>query len=275
MYGTVLAEVGDTVNATAALKKAIGMCPDEGHEKYMYLSQLVEGDEAIGYSKKGIEVLRKAVLEEADPVSREELGGQLCQAICSLVETMLSSKGADAIAEEATSLLLEAGKHQPQSPEPLQVLASLRVEQGKVEEARQALGKSLEFWLRRGVGEGEDGMDVDDDDLADASSQPPPLPSFEFRFETAKLIMELEESAEKAIDILDSLLEENDANLDVWFLLTLAHQGMGQLEEAAGCLDHIEQALSSFPEDSIEKQNLNTLRSDLDRIKQEMQEQTK
>ena len=38
-------------------------------------------------------------------------------------------------------------------------------------------------------------------------------PSFEFRFETAKLIMELEDDARDSLAILEGLLDENDASL--------------------------------------------------------------
>ena len=64
----------------------------------------------------------------------------------------------------------------------------------------------------------------------------------------------------------------SDANLDVWFLLTLCHQGMAQLEEATECLDHIEQAIAGFPPESLERENLRALRGDLERIKAEMAE---
>ena len=98
------------------------------------------------------------------------------------------------------------------------------------------------------------------------------LPSYEFRFEAAKLVMELEDDARPALAILEGLLDESDANLDVWFLLTLCHQGMAQLEEATECLDHIEQAIAGLPSEAPERESLRALRVDLERIKTEMAE---
>lgn len=51
-------------------------------------------------------------------------------------------------------------------------------------------------------GHGEDEMMGDD------------LPSFEFRFEAAKLSLDLEETTDTAIRILSALLMENDACVD-------------------------------------------------------------
>ena len=283
-YGTVLAEVGSNAKAVEVFQRAVALAPNEGHEKYMYLSQLLEGPEAIRFSRAGIDILRRSVesVSESEEEARGELKSQLCQAICSLVETMLHSTSNLAdfenaamgiTSKEAVSLLKEAEKHHPTSAEPSQVLASLYVELGKADDALQALRKSLSLWRRKentnanGENQTAHDMDIDDKDEDEEG-----LPSFEFRFETAKLIMELEEDASEAIEILDDLLAEDDANLDVWFLMTLCHQGMGQLEDALGCLDHLEQALRKFPEDSLEKQNLQTLRADVQRqMKEEEQ----
>jgi kinesin family protein 5 len=267
-------------------KRAVALAPDEGHEKYMYLSQLLEGsEEALGCSRKGIDVLRRAIQKETeDPLTREDLKVQLCQAICSHVETMLNSTSAanleGPLAKEAISLLTEAEQQNPKSPEPPQVLASLYVELDKADLALPALRKSLALWHKpldekahNNNNNSEMDIDEEDEDGDDASNLN--LPSFEFRFETAKLIMELEEDASEAIHILDELLAEDDASLDVWFLMTLCHQGMGQWEDALGCLDHIEQALSKFPEDSPKKQNLRTLTEDVQRQKKEWEEEEK
>jgi kinesin family protein 5 len=67
-------------------------------------------------------------------------------------------------------------------------------------------------------------MDEDDE---------PSLPSYEFRFEAAKLLIELEETMETAADVLEGLLQENDTVPDVWLLLAVAYRSGGELEAAA------------------------------------------
>jgi kinesin family protein 5 len=70
-------------------------------------------------------------------------------------------------------------------------------------------------------------LDDGDDDESDA------LPSYEFRFECAKLLLELDEDTDTAVGVLEDLLAENDAVLDVWHLLGLAYYSGGSLQEAA------------------------------------------
>ena len=43
------------------LKGAVKLSPGQGHSKYMYLGQLTEGEEAVGYFTKGIEIMTAAV----------------------------------------------------------------------------------------------------------------------------------------------------------------------------------------------------------------------
>lgn len=88
------------------------------------------------------------------------------------------------------------------------MLASLRVEQQKPEEALQHLRTSMHKWfpsLQRMLKDSdadsqdsadqEDAIDEADDDIMAA------LPSFEFRFETAKLLIELDETTEAAVQV--------------------------------------------------------------------------
>ena len=175
--------------------------------------------------------------------------------------------------EECEKLLGEARELWPKSPEPLQVLCGLRKLVGKEEEALTLLKQSLELWYRPDMesdeedeeeqvkeeGEGKQGeeeepikeetaaiaevtkksgaeaededegdeieMDEDEDELD--------LPSYEFRYETAKLLLELDETMDVAADILEGLLAENDTVPDVWLLLAVAYRAGGELEAAA------------------------------------------
>jgi hypothetical protein len=65
--------------------------------------------------------------------------------------------------------------------------------------------------------------------------------SFEFRFETAKLLLELDENTDEAIDVLEELLDERDGVIDVWHLLALANHGCCNFDRALELLGHAEQ----------------------------------
>ena len=131
------------------------------------------------------------------------------------------------VADECRSLLDRAARAQPDSPEPLQALASLRSLQGYPDEALQLLRRSVAAWLPAG------------------EEAPPPAaepPSFEARFEAAKLLLDLDESTALCVRVLEGLLEERDDNADVWFMLALAHHGACAFPRARLCLDQAQQA---------------------------------
>ncbi len=87
----------------------------------------------------------------------------------------------------------------------MQVLASLKVEQQKPDEALQHLRDSMKKWfpsLQRMLADSDSEKDEEEkekemeEEEQDLDAQ---LPSFEFRFETAKLLIELDETTEKAV----------------------------------------------------------------------------
>eukprot|EP00854_Cymbomonas_tetramitiformis_P004181 gene4181-5159_t len=153
-----------------------------------------------------------------------ELKATLAEALCSLAELLLNhSEELEKVQEEAESLVKAALEADPSSPEPLQVMASLRNEQGRSEEALQSLRASLAMWMHLGEG---------DPMTAEAE-----LPSYEFRCETVKLLLDLDDTTEVALSVLDSMLMEDDSNPDVWYLNALAHHGACHFDEAKECIE--------------------------------------
>lgn len=52
-------ESGDVQQAEGILEKLVELSPDQGHEKYLYLGQLRQGEAAIAAYHKGIELLQQ------------------------------------------------------------------------------------------------------------------------------------------------------------------------------------------------------------------------
>lgn len=244
--GAFLAEAGPQQEAITALQQAVQKQPDQGFEKYMYLGQLLEGPEAVSSIRNGVAVLQQQQTA-AEGEEREEATELLAEALCSLAELLLgTAEDVSTVAAECQQVLATAGHLQPDSPQPLQVLASLKVELQKPDEALQHLRDSMQKWfpaLQRMLADpdeseadesnpDESALDEDEQDL-DAQ-----LPSFEFRFETAKLLIELDETTEAAVQILDSLIEEDDSVPNVWYMLAMCLLGGGQTEAAAEALQH-------------------------------------
>eukprot|EP00899_Mesostigma_viride_P004650 jgi/Mesvir1/14186/Mv09643-RA.1 len=241
-YGALLAETGSTADAVAVLRRSVEKSPDVGHEKYMYLGQLVEDPrESLSFMQKGAEVLERAVMraqQEGDP-ALPVLASSLASALCSLAENYLSKLSQEAenlpaeqqqaVYAEVERLLGRAKVFDPASPEPLQVMASLRLEQDKPEEAKEQLMASLALWPPEELA----GSVMDVDNAHE-------LPPFEFRVETAKLLLEVAELP-RAVSVLQRLVEENDTVHEVWYLLGVCHFN---LNEKSKCLECCEQGLA-------------------------------
>lgn len=86
----------------------------------------------------------------------------------------------------------------PDSPEPLQTLASVRISQTRLDDARAALLRSLEMW---------EGLPPED----------PEIPDFPTRVSLVRLLMEAE-LEERAMDVLERLIQEDDSSVEAWYL---------------------------------------------------------
>ncbi|KAI3423950.1 hypothetical protein D9Q98_009784 [Chlorella vulgaris] len=311
-YGSFLAEVGPHTEALAVLQKAAQLQPDEGFEKFMYLGQLLEGQQAEQAVRKGITILKRYVQEQAaEPAAaaagsaedqeddaqqaaslKDHLNSLLASALCALAELLMNQAQEagegklEGVQAECEALLGEARAMSPTSPEPLQALASFRQHQGRDDEALTLLRESLALWFKpspvsdsegeeeedeeaaaaaaaadaaeagpaaagggaaagKASGGGEDAgdssgseeedMDVSDSD--DESDEGDLMPSYEFRFETAKLLLELDDTVEVACQVLEQLLDENDSDPNVWLLLAMCCQGGGDLEAALSAVE--------------------------------------
>ena len=149
--------------------------------------------------------------------------------------------------------------------EPLQAMCGLRVLQGREEEALGLLKESLKLWWD-GV-DRNDGVDGNDDDAGNDNDgdddddeaedidvdDEERTPSYEFRFETAKLLLELDTTTEAAAEILEGLLEENDMVPDVWLLLAVAYRAGGESASAREAAENgvkVAQAIGETREDN-------------------------
>ena len=74
------------------LARSISVGPEEGPDKYLYMAQLHEGRESLGYYEKGLELLQKQLSNAPDGA---EGGGaalkqRMCMAHCSVAELFLT-----------------------------------------------------------------------------------------------------------------------------------------------------------------------------------------
>ncbi|BDA44049.1 probable assembly chaperone of rpl4 [Coccomyxa sp. Obi] len=314
--GSVLAEVGEQGEAITVLRKAVELEPERGFSKYMYLGQLLEGEEALAALQKGVLMLQSTIDSQArarpandgtslwakqdlDEEDVEELQPRLCAALCCLAEThMGQAEEVLDVAEECEALLLRAARADASSPEPMQVLASLRVEQGRPEEALHCLRQSINLWspdlLQEDTDEdaevteempaeakvansdperSQDEPELDEDtgrsEQESDEDEDGDLPTFEFRFETAKLLIELDDKTEAATQVLEGLIAEDDSVPDVWYLLGLSLHAGGEFEDALTAANEAERLVTLRKHDNP---NAGELLLDLEELKAAIQE---
>ena len=91
----------------------------------------------------------------------------------------------------------------PNAPATLQTLASIRISQTRVDEAQKALERSIDLWQ---------GLPADD----------PGIPEYATRISLSRLLMEVE-MEEKALQVLERLVLEDDQSVEAWYLGGWAH----------------------------------------------------
>ncbi|KAF2272578.1 TPR-like protein [Westerdykella ornata] len=211
LIGEIYVELGDPESAREAFSAAIALDGDginDGAEKFLWLAQLNEegGAESVRWFEKGIEVLKRETGELENKPKRPEVEEEIyekkqkiAKALCGIAEVYMTDlsweEDAEARCEAAvTEALLVA----PNSPEPLQTLASIRLSQERVEDARAALSRSMSLWKD---------LDVDD----------PTVPDFPTRISLSRLLMEAK-MEDEAIEVLERLIGENDSSVEAWYL---------------------------------------------------------
>jgi tetratricopeptide (TPR) repeat protein len=211
LLGEINVELGDPEAAREAFQAAAALDPDgllDGAEKFLWLAQLNEegGAESVRWFDKGVEVLKREIgelegrLKKAEVAEAlEEKKQKMANALCGIAEVYMTDLSWEEDAEKrCETAVTEALLVAPDSPEPLQTLASIRISQTKMEEARTALAMSMDLW-----------KDLDPDD--------PQVPDFSTRISLSRLLMEAE-MEDEAIEVLERLVGENDESVEAWYL---------------------------------------------------------
>ncbi|KAF2221184.1 TPR domain-containing protein, partial [Elsinoe ampelina] len=238
LLGEINIEAGDEDAAREYFLLAAGLdgdgaLPEEaggGAEKFMWLAQLSEegGFDSVKWFEKGvvclkgqIESLSKVVppglSKDQAELMLEEKREQVADALCSVVEIYMTDLSWEEDAEQkCETLITEAMMYAPESPGVLQCLASVRLSQVRVDEAKSALKRSMAVW-----------KDLDPDDES--------VPDYAARISLARLLMEAE-MEEDAMIVLERLALEDDTSVEScylggWCLHLMAEKRQGTLPD--------------------------------------------
>ncbi len=210
LIALIYIELGDTDLARDYLLKAIeldpnGSIPDSeggGAEKFLWLAQLSKegGHDSVAWFQKGATILRNAIPALGDGEAGMHNRTQLAAVLCSISEVYMTDLSWEEDAEtKCESHIAEALLIAPHWPDPLQTLASIRISQNRIGEAKKALIDSIELWK----------------DLP--PENPGVTPDFPTRISLARLLMEVE-AEEEALDVVKRLVQEDDQSVEAWYL---------------------------------------------------------
>jgi hypothetical protein len=275
--GELKVSVGDQDGAVQDFREAIAILEEEEktlkfYDTYsslsMYIGQLCVEDEARVAYEQGVTCLESCMNLAQQELAPEtgninptitnqlrDLSRKLCVAYCAVAELYLTDLCYDEDAEKKCEVMLEKAMHikdtdgQPIA-DALQTMASLRLSQTtRRAEAAPYILRAFEKMRVGcealanlvGIAEPKDTNDSSNETSielhnVDAANS---LPEYEFRCQTAKLLLEcaeiskasygsgsLNQQADQcvvaAIAVLGSLLSENDEVVEIWFLLGCA-----------------------------------------------------
>lgn len=213
LVAEIYLELGDATAAREYFLQAVSLDPEGripetlggGAEKFLWLAQLSEegGQESVEWFERGAAVLRREIGAlgegEGEGEGGEEKRKKLAGALCGMVEVYMTDLSWEPSAEaKCESLISEALLVAPRCAEPLQTLASVRISQTRIPEARQALGDSMGVW-----------RDLEPEDAA--------VPDFPTRISLARLLMEVQ-MEEEALGVVERLVQEDDGSVEAWYL---------------------------------------------------------
>ncbi|KCV69740.1 hypothetical protein H696_04144 [Fonticula alba] len=248
LQAAALLELGEVDQAFQVLKKCVDISPTTGHDKFLTLGQLHAGHEALGFFRRGVEVLQSD-LQIAPAEYHPGLIRQLSSAFCTMAEIYLTDCCDDDDAEQQCVTLVEqAIQADPTNPEAFLMQCSLRISQEDPSGAGAALDQCLSLWYVPTINQeannaSDEGADDPDGGALEVdSAHHADLPAFELRMQAVKLLLELGRH-EVGLDIAEQLISEDDEVIGVWYLAGWAAYLLGDLPHA---LEFLTQALTLY-----------------------------
>jgi tetratricopeptide (TPR) repeat protein len=205
--GAFFIEYEDERVGVAILKKSIQVSPETNPLNYFYLGQLSIGREAVNYFSAGLQLAKKMHTTEG-----------VVSALCSLGELWMTEELCDEpeARQSSESAFRAALKEGPNQIEPLVGLAGFCKIVREHKESEELCIKAVKI-----LAETEDVGDI----------------PFPLRLNLCRTLIDLE-LAEEALSVLHYLLQEDEEDVEAWFLVACAHLMSDDCEAAAETVSH-------------------------------------
>lgn len=218
--------IQDQDRAAQMLRHAINVCPDDGYVKYLNLAQLLTGREALECYRRAYEILLRDLGRARKKKNQKTIRRTIASVRCGAAELFLTDLCDEPEAEqECEANVNDANFYCDDSVEVHQLRGSLRLSQQRNEEALVSLRRAVE--LTHSLGEEYQ-------------------PTLNSKVELGKLLMQVD--ATDAFRFLLELLQLDDSNAYVWFLLGESARMRKRYHDAARLLKHSRIRAAQIPD---------------------------
>ena len=213
-FGELLADLGDSERAIQVFMKSVAIAPESGPVKYFYLGQMLSGNDALTAYKKSYALME----QQADPALLDRMVGILCAVGELFMTDLCDEEQAEEFCKEA---LEKAVNLSPNSVEALNGLATFHRIKLEIEESKQLCNRAFEIMAPAIESAEEGGLDE--------------IAPLALRQRFSENLVELE-LIDEALAVLSTILEEDEEDIQSWFLTACCHLVGKQKEEAVECL---------------------------------------
>jgi tetratricopeptide (TPR) repeat protein len=219
-YGEIMLHyVQNFQRAEQLLRHSITVAPNEGYIKYMNLAQLLQGQEALKCYQQAYNIMKQEVCKLRTKKSVASIHREMAGCLVAAAELYLTDLCDDDDAEKnCEEALEEALKHCCDSVEVHQTHASLRLSQQREDDALIDIRKAV---------------------LLTHKLSEEYQPTYESKIELGRLFMQVHPP--EAFQFFLDLLQLNDANPYVWFLLGECARLRKRFHDSARLLKHARQ----------------------------------
>lgn len=216
-FGELLANVGDSERAIEVLTRSVAISPEDGGSKYFYLGQMMNGRDSLMAYRKCIEIMSRSIDDDV----REKLISIHCLIGELFMTDLADEEGAEEDCQEAFESALKLDEL---SVEALTGIATFHRMRLDVEEAKKFCTAACEVI-----------SGIPRDDLE-------ALVPFSVRMRLAENLVDLE-MIDEALDVLSTLLEEDEEDIQSWFLTGCCHLVAKEKDEAKECVKQAKRLL--------------------------------
>lgn len=221
--GELLANLGDSVRAVEVLMRSAQVAPNEGASKYFYLGQMLNGSQALEAYTKCIQVASSEAAGVRDAQVLAEIRSRMVSVYCAIGELYMTDLCDEVTAEEGCQdAFRKALEMSPDSIEALNGMATFNRIRLEIEDSKSLCLKAFEII----AAVLQDTSESDDLEL---------LAPFPLRQRLAQNLVELE-LVDEALAILSTLLEEDEEDLQSWFMTGCCHLVSKEKGEARECV---------------------------------------